>query len=484
MKLRLSEADRGMRERPPSRSVRRSWPPHRSRGERIERVYFYLIGLTFILGYAIIADHDAPPASQRLILISATLLTLAYCMSTSCLLRAPGLPRGLKWLLFMLPAYAILQVVPLPITLVSFLSPSRVTLGETVTQGVGVAEFLSITLSTSSTTEHLIRIVTYILLAFLVREATWRLQDQSFIAALPLVVIGFVEGALGWVQHFVNGPEFFVSGTYGHHSHYALLLNVSLAFGVVFALSGRSFRNGTGRPGAWHFGAIGWAVVLAIIWGAVIVSYSRTGFVASLLVLATTWVLWFGRERAVRGKVLVGISAMTVGALLFVFMSPDLLISRFGSLLTAESVSTHGPIPRWFEAAGVIRQYPLVGCGLGSYSLGLQSSRPGFQSGGHVVHAESDYLEGISELGVVGFGICIGLVGSLAARGLQVSLSRARTSGRILGMACVAALGAIALQSMTDYQLYIPGNAMVLAWVLGICAGLDFRNRSGVEVLR
>jgi hypothetical protein len=38
----------------------------------------------------------------------------------------------------------------------------------------------------------------------------------------------------------------------------------------------------------------------------------------------------------------------------------------------------------------------------------------------------------------------------------------------------------IALHSITDFNLYLPANAMLLAWVAGIASGLEASSRSNV----
>jgi hypothetical protein len=50
----------------------------------------------------------------------------------------------------------------------------------------------------------------------------------------------------------------------------------------------------------------------------------------------------------------------------------------------------------------------------------------------------------------------------------------ADSSTRYLAIACFAALVAILIHSFTDLNLYIPANAMLLAWIAGVVASLNF----------
>jgi hypothetical protein len=56
-----------------------------------------------------------------------------------------------------------------------------------------------------------------------------------------------------------------------------------------------------------------------------------------------------------------------------------------------------------------------------------------------------------------------------------------------LAIACIGAFAAIGLHSMVDFNLYIPANAMLLAWISGVAAavtppGSEVRDLRGVRL--
>ncbi len=95
----------------------------------------------------------------------------------------------------------------------------------------------------------------------------------------------------------------------------------------------------------------------------------------------------------------------------------------------------------------------------------LQDRRPDVYT---VNYAHNDYLQFLAELGV--FGFAAGVL--FAGRVLMVAVRRAVRSWavdeRFLMIACTGSLTAILLHSLVDFNLYMPANAMVLAWVCGI----------------
>src|SRR5439155_18493733 len=81
-------------------------------------------------------------------------------------------------------------------------------------------------------------------------------------------------------------------------------------------------------------------------------------------------------------------------------------------------------------------------------------------------HAHSDYLELAAEAGAIGCLIVL-------AGGLYVILSFARRPAAAetqshLGYATLTAVAALAIHSLTDFNLAIPGNALTLAVLLGL----------------
>ncbi len=89
--------------------------------------------------------------------------------------------------------------------------------------------------------------------------------------------------------------------------------------------------------------------------------------------------------------------------------------------------------------------------------------------------AHNDYLQLLAELGLVGFAVGAMLAFSVAKMAVRRALSCADPGTRYFAVACSGALAAILLHSLVDFNLYIPANAMLLAWIAGMTAGSGFR---------
>jgi O-antigen ligase len=89
--------------------------------------------------------------------------------------------------------------------------------------------------------------------------------------------------------------------------------------------------------------------------------------------------------------------------------------------------------------------------------------------------AHNDYLQLLAELGVVGFAIGATLAFSVVRMAVRRAVGSRDPGARYFAVASAGALAAILLHSLADFNLYIPANAMLLAWIAGMTAGLRFQ---------
>ena len=159
------------------------------------------------------------------------------------------------------------------------------------------------------------------------------------------------------------------------------------------------------------------------------------------------------------------LSAWVIGVLLaFAFLAPGQLVLRFSE------VSPEGRLGVWKNTLHLITAYPLFGTGLGGYESAFEKFKT---SGFELVqdYAHNDYLQFFAELGLVGFLIGGTFLFLILAKSVRFSLRHPDPNVRWLALACTGALVAIFIHSAADFNLYVPANAMLLAWICGLAAG-------------
>jgi O-antigen ligase len=188
------------------------------------------------------------------------------------------------------------------------------------------------------------------------------------------------------------------------------------------------------------------------------------------LAFGTRQLSWVAASRK-RQIVTVGLVAALVLAG-FVFLPPDKLILRFAQLLSTDGAG--GRAQLWAETIPLIRAYPVFGCGLGGYETAFMRFKV-FEPLVTDDFAHNDYLQLLAELGVVGFAIGATLAFSVVRMAVRRAVGSRDPGARYFAVAGAGALAAILLHSLADFNLYIPANAMLLAWIAGMTAGLRFQ---------
>ena len=85
--------------------------------------------------------------------------------------------------------------------------------------------------------------------------------------------------------------------------------------------------------------------------------------------------------------------------------------------------------------------------------------------------AHNDYLQLFAELGLVGFSIGAALFGRIVHRALK-AVKQLGPEAYLPLLGCLGAMTAIGFHSLVDFNLYIPANATVLAWIAGVAVGI------------
>jgi len=374
----------------------------------------------------------------------------------------------------LLPAYALFQMIPLPVSWVELIAPHRGEIHRAFAEISPEAGLATISVVPSATMTHLLRIAGYTVLFFLVREVAWRMSERPWAVAIPIIAVAGGEALLGVFQHYIGGSERIATGTYVNHNHFSGLLEMSAPFALMYtiALMHRT-RRGRRTPVGPALKACAALTLATLTLVGIVFSYSRAGFVAVLAALLAIGTLgvWKSSRRRIKLLAVVGVAVVVVMA--FVFLPPDAFIARYARIATVETFAAEGRVPLWTETLDLIRYYPLFGCGLGAYRAAFLEHKVSWP----LVtddYAHNDYLQLLAEMGVIGFAIGVAVVLILFAKTLRALQRDSHFERRCLALACIGSMAAIAVHSITDFNLYLPANALLLAWILGVSSALEF----------
>ncbi len=407
-----------------------------------------------------------------------------------------GIPRDMtiaSSLFLVFAALILLQLAPLPEGLLALLSPSALkTYGEL---GIDAAAGLHpVSLNPYETAQELLKFLAYASV-FYVIISHYRTKEQiQSLARTILYVGGFVaifavfqkltwNGRLYWiypVESYIRSDAFHIWGPYINHNHFAGYLEMAIPLGLgmlAYAAPGAASLPGVpfARRLARFFASsnlvpftLVFLLVLAMS-ATLLASLSRGGIAAfGLSGLYFLWITHKRRSLKMRSG-LIAASAFAL-ALLLLFAAWERITERFEDIRQEQDVIR---LKIWQESLPMISDFPLLGSGLGSYEqtyMRYQKTRPAILFD----HAHNDYLELLTDTGVPGL-----LLGCGAAALFFSALYRAWRRkhgmfGKCLGAGGLASIVAIAVHSVTDFNLHIPANALLLAVVCGIAYAAVF----------
>lgn len=411
-----------------------------------------------------------------------------------------GLRRELRPLalsLFLVWMAGALQLVPVPRSILEWLTPATAGLLQTYSLDFPGTDWAPLSIEPSATRTAVVALgaLTLYLLglpSLLTGRALRSLPRNLAIFAVPLALFGIYSresqnGLIYWFWQALETPAARASNQFGpfvNRNHFGgwMLMVLCLLVGWLFGLIERTLPEGRttrSRAVAWLSSAEANAIVmmgLAVLVGAtsLIWTLSRSsmlGFGAASLLF--TW-LAFARGRltgARRGAVLAILSAVLLTGV--AWRGPLRLLDWF------QDNNFAGRLDAWRDGWEVISAFPWTGTGLNTYSVAMlfyQTRNPGV----YMSRAHNDYVQLMAEGGalvVIPAGIAIAALIFAIRRNLRAA--RAESRGYWIRAGAAIGLIAMALQETLEFSLQIPANALVFCTLAAMALAPVRGNSSG-----
>ena len=433
-------------------------------------------GLYIAIWTAVLAFGGASPPfffPTQFIILGLGVLIL------SASLRTPGDDNHFPILIpFSLVALVLLQIFPIPVFLgLRSAAPSS---------ALATQRGNALSIAPYQTVSALLLLITYVTTFYLVlwicerREAKRRIVYALLALGAFEAFYGLVQYLTGWQQIFLYVKKYYVqdaTGTYINRNHFAGFLEMALPFAITTGLRRASaLRRGVQRSetkarsllSSPELLPLAGLLFLAIaIFAGLVFSRSRMGILSSVVSIAVVLVL-AGSSSTSKGIGAVVAALFFLGVMgIVVWVGTDAVINRFEILGQEYSQAGQNRISIWRDTLGLIRQHPLLGTGLGTFSVAYTSVQTVFLTQ-LVDHAHCDYLEVASELGLPGAMLLFGSIFWILARAVRRYRKSEDNFDSVVWLGCIGSIAAILLHSLADFNLYIPANAVVLAVTLAL----------------
>ncbi len=310
----------------------------------------------------------------------------------------------------------------------------------------------------------LLRLFLYVAAFYLSLEMTEsRRQTRHLIQTM--VGMGLIVSFLGLVQYsgapfpafWKMGDPTRLSSTFGNSNHLGGYLAMILTLGLSVVLH----RTTESVPI--------WTGALLLMLVALCLSLSRGAWIGAFVAVEFALMLSLVRKKMSRFK--IGILAF--GLLLaagITILGSNPVIDRIQTLKNPVNTEVTGRIEVWGGCADLIKKFPLLGAGLGSFPWSFTEVRPAGVIG-RWREAHNDWLQIVTELGLP---VLLPLLWGLTALFRTGLLSFRTTSSRLCAGAVLGALGgivAILVHSVSDFNIQITSNGIVFACLAGLAMG-------------
>jgi O-antigen ligase len=400
---------------------------------------------------------------------------------------------------------AVVQLTPMPRSMRLLLSPSNETMlleqdleYASAARLAGVADDgsmaqvpatlpeRSLSIKPDATARALLLLMSLtLLLAGLTRllsiTGTRRLITALVVFGTALALFGVVQRALlgdhAWGGMLIYGfwkpinPLTTPFGPFVNKNHFAgwMLMGLPLAMGLGLGWAERAQkRGGSGWRSALLWlsspdgGKLQLAALATMVMGvSLLMTKSRSGIAALVLSMMLAGSVVGKRFSGGRSRWLAlgGLAVMLVGV--FAWAGAD-VTDRF----TSGSVGLRRVI--WRDSVAVVRDFPLVGTGLNTFGTAMLSYQT-TQRDTHFQEAHNDYLQILVEGGLlIGLPAAFALVMLARAIRRRFATHQDEAMAYWLRVGATTGLIAIGLQSLVEFSLQMPGNAVFCVVLMAI----------------
>jgi len=304
-----------------------------------------------------------------------------------------------------------------------------------------------------------------------------------FQALLSIVLLSGKAHYVAFFESMAHGLQ--TTGTYANRNHLACYLYLGLSLGIGWMLGA---LQGTGQRQSAKQMLVGLLkfmltprmvlrLLLVVMVIALVLTRSRMGnaaFVAGLLALAG--LLWW-RMPALRKLVSVVVVSLLVVDLIVIgqWVGLDKVVQRMESTAVVEDdrrgeETLEARLQPAARSLPLIAKQPWFGHGGGTfYTVFTPYKTPDMVLQTlYFDHAHNDYIEILSDIGVVGLALLLSVAGLTAHRAWRQALPQASASTRGIAYAGWMAISCMAIHSFVDFNLQIPANAITFTSILAL----------------
>jgi O-antigen ligase len=398
--------------------------------------------------------------------------------------------------IFLFLLLVLFQMIPLPSGVIKVLSPQTYELRNSLS--TFNSQLLTLNSKFSISFVPFVTRIEFLkwgcLAAFFLFLLQWKPSNGSILNLIPLIMwMGIAESLYGMFEFFSGHHHILnlgdsslassVTGTFINRNSFAgyLLMVIPLSTGYLF--SRESFQESRFKGWRHRLSSLDGKVLL-IVFGIMVMivgllfSASRMG-ILSLLLSFSLISLLFRDPRKEKGFSKTSVLILGLALLWAAWVGLDAVISRFFSV--SEGFEERWKI--WVSTFQIFKDFPLLGSGLGTFTQVFPMYRS-FHVRGLFTHAENDFLQLGSEVGLIGIGILLILFIILFSKAISGIHSRhPRNPRRYIGIAGLIGILALMFHSLVERNIQVPANAFLFTFIWALVLKISVGEKRNLNKL-
>ncbi|MBU1420035.1 MAG: O-antigen ligase family protein [Proteobacteria bacterium] len=408
-------------------------------------------------------------------------------------LQVPGFLPLLLLILWM-----FLQLIPLPPPLVKVISPGIYQAYAPLLNLQETSLWIPLTVNQKATLLEALRLTSYAVFYIL----TVQLLSRNETLTKTVRIIAWLAMAIAFlaiIQKFTSPDEIYWfrptpenAGTVGpwvYHNHYAGFME--LVFPLVLALffhyrpsftyqqtlRARTVAIFTAPGSNMHF-FLGFGIILIL--ASVFIALSRGGIISISLGLLF-FLLLLARKNSASGKLLPLILLGSV-LLAVTWFGWEPILTKINRTVTETGGIADGRLLVWQDCIPLIRDFLFTGSGFGTF-INVYPQYSTLPTSAIFDHAHNDYIELVTDGGLIGFLLAAWFVITIIHQGFQRLKNRREPYSLLLIICGLTAIFSLLIHSVTDFNMHNGANGLYFFFLCGILVSagntrLRYRTRS------
>lgn len=395
--------------------------------------------------------------------ISALIFFSCQCYHKQKLVTVPG-----STALFLLLLFMVLQLVPLPPSVVQLISPAAYDAYQPVLS-LGEESWIPLTINQHRTLQELLRIACYTLFYILTIQLLsihHHLKKTVYIvtglaAAIALLaIIQNIESPdkIYWLRSVPKNAQPF--GPWVNANQFAgfmeMLCPIALGLFLFFkprfepdeSLRYRIVTFFTQPSSNLHM-ILG--VAASLIFLSVFITLSRGGIITISLAVFVFIVLYnLKKKRQGQAAIFTVVACALIAVSWFGW---DSIASEFNKSIDLDGSITDSRFLIWSDALNIFQSFLPVGSGFGTF-IDIFPAYRSFSGSAIIDHAHNDYLELLTDGGVIGFLLAAWFVLSVLLHGWKMIRIRRDKFAVLIGIGALTGVLAMLIHSVTDFNMH------------------------------